>query len=531
MSAPNLPLFKCECGKMLGLANMAAGEEFCCPFCDRRNRTSGNIASADRGRDGVAREVASTAETYVLVSGSLSKPPPGSDQPTPAGGASSFVRLEGDRIGGFRVTGVIGKGGMGTVFKAHDEALDREVAIKVLSKQLSDDPDTVQRFKQEACSAARVTHPNIVHIYTRGEEDGRSYFVMEYVPGRSLGQEVQEQGKIPVERAVDWIRESALALEAAHRSGIIHRDIKPSNILLDAAGTIRIADFGLAKVVKADMGLTKTGMVVGTPFYMAPEQGKGGIVDHRADIYALGVTLYHLVVGRVPFEGGTPLEVMLKHVSDPIPVPKDTAIDTRPDLRRVLEKMMAKDPKDRYTTYDELIAALDTLRPRRLSYAAPASRIVAAFIDIFLIGGIAIPLGVVSRVSVEGAFTSGGAPFLNLFELFVNSIRAMLLLILYLAYAQGRFGESVGKHLLNLCVVRLDGFPISFKTALTRTICAYFLVIPIALWGDLPVPRPLLLGLGAVGVVFTLGYGLAVLDPRRRALHDRLCGTVVVYKV
>ncbi|MBI3099712.1 MAG: protein kinase [Planctomycetes bacterium] len=420
---------------------------------------------------------------------------------------------------------------MGTVFKGYDEALEREVAIKVLSKQLSEDPETVKRFKQEACSAAKVTHPNIVHIYTRGEEDGRSYFVMEYVAGRSLGQEVQEQGRAPVEKAVAWIREAALALKAAHQQGIIHRDIKPSNILLDSCGTVRIADFGLAKVVKADLGLTKTGMVVGTPFYMAPEQGKGGIVDHRADIYALGVTLYHLLVGRVPFDGGTPLEVMLKHVSDPIPVPKDTVLESRRDVRRVVEKMMAKDANDRYANYDDLIAALDGLRPRPLTPASPVSRLVAAAIDFFLIGGIAVPAGVLARFSFGTVITSGRPPFLELSELFLNSMRAMSLLILYLSYAHGRFGQSVGKYLLNLCVVRSDGFPINFKTALGRTLAAYFLVIPIALFGDIPVPRVLLYLLVAVGAAFTFGYLLAAFDPRRRALHDRLCGTVVVYKL
>lgn len=518
---------------MLGLANMAAGESFRCPFCDRQNKTPAAAASTYPHGDRVAREVASTAETYVLVSGSLSRPAPSADQPTPAGGVSSFVRLEGDRIGGFKVTGIIGKGGMGTVFKAYDEALDRDVAIKVLSKQLSEDPETVQRFKQEACSAAKVTHPNIVHIYTRGEEDGRSYFVMEYVPGRSLGQEVQEQGKIPVEKAVGWIRESALALQAAHRSGVIHRDIKPSNILLDANGAIRLADFGLAKVVKADMGLTKTGMVVGTPFYMAPEQGKGGIVDHRADIYALGVTLYHLVVGRVPFDGGTPLEVMLKHVSDPIPVPKDTAIDTRSDLRRVLEKMMAKDPKDRYVTYDELIAALDTLRPRPLSYASPAARLVAAWIDILLVGGLAIPLGVVSRGAMEAAANESAAPIIIMTRLLMDSLRAMILLVLYHTVANGRFGQSVGKRLLNLVVVRTDGFPISMKTALVRTLVAYALVFPIAM-SDWPLPGALnylWYAFAAVGAVLTLGHATSWVNPRRQALHDRLCDTVVVYKV
>jgi eukaryotic-like serine/threonine-protein kinase len=264
-----------------------------------------------------------------------------------------------EKIGQYTVVSQIGRGGMGIVYKAHDESLNRFVAIKVLSEHLIEDSTVRQRFVREAQAAAGLSHPNIVQIFFIGEDNGNPYFVMEYVSGRSLDQLLRTEGQIDNPRASQIILQAAHGLAAAHDKGIIHRDIKPANLILDDRGMLKIADFGLALPVDAQTQLTATGMFVGTPGYLAPEQCAGEKVDNRTDIYALGVSFYLLLTGTPPFRGDSPL-ALVKQIMDTEPADVST-LNPKVDAatRRILGRMMAKDRGQRYQNCHDLIADLE----------------------------------------------------------------------------------------------------------------------------------------------------------------------------
>jgi eukaryotic-like serine/threonine-protein kinase len=270
-----------------------------------------------------------------------------------------------EKIGPYTVVSQLGRGGMGVVYKAHDQALNRFVAIKVLTENLTEDQTFLQRFVREAQAAAGLSHPNIVQIYSIGEDEGRPYFVMEYVTGRSVDQLLRTEGLIDNPRASQLILQAAHGLAAAHDLGIIHRDIKPANLMLDDRGMLKIADFGLALPVDAETRLTATGMFVGTPGYFSPEQCSGEQADHRTDIYALGVTYYLLLTGTPPFRGESPL-ALLKQILDANP-PDVTTLNANVDAesRRILGKMIAKDREQRYQSCHELIADLENFLASR----------------------------------------------------------------------------------------------------------------------------------------------------------------------
>jgi len=264
-----------------------------------------------------------------------------------------------EKIGHYTIVSQLGRGGMGVVYKAHEEALNRFVAIKVLTEGLTEDATFLQRFVREAQAAAGLSHPNIVQIFFIGEDGGHPYFVMEYVTGRSLNHVLREEGRSGNPRASQMILQAAHGLAAAHDKGIIHRDIKPANLILDDRGMIKIADFGLALPVDAENRLTATGMMVGTPGYLAPEQCRGEKVDHRTDIYALGITYYQLLTGQAPFKGESPL-ALLKQILDEEP-PDVTTLnpDVDPESRRILQKMICKDREQRYQDCHRLVADLE----------------------------------------------------------------------------------------------------------------------------------------------------------------------------
>ena len=264
-----------------------------------------------------------------------------------------------EKIGQYTVVSQIGRGGMGIVYKARDESLNRFVAIKILGEQLTEDATFAQRFVREAQAAAGLSHPNIVQIYFIGEDNGHPFFVMEFVSGRSLDQMLRDGGRIDNPRASQIILQAAHGLAAAHDKGIIHRDIKPANLILDERGLLKIADFGLALPADAHTQLTATGMFVGTPGYLAPEQVSGEKADHRTDIYALGVTFYLLLTGTPPFRGDSPL-ALVRQILDTEPADVSTLnpnVDA--DTRRILSKMIAKDRAQRYQSCHELVADLE----------------------------------------------------------------------------------------------------------------------------------------------------------------------------
>ena len=264
--------------------------------------------------------------------------------------------LIGTVLGGCRIDAEIGHGGMGTVYKAHHMALDIPVAVKIL-KPLSEMHEAEERFLREARIAAKLRHPNIVGVHNVGIENGLHFIVMDYIEGKNLLELIKEKGKFEPHEAVKIGIEVLEALQAALENGIVHRDIKPENILMEK-GVAKLADLGLARIA-GDSSLTQSSTVLGSPHYVAPEQAENpSAADCRSDIYSLGCTLYHMLAAKAPYEGSTPVEVILRHIKQPVPV-LNTENQTIPAaLSRVISVMMDKDPASRYKTPAEAISAL-----------------------------------------------------------------------------------------------------------------------------------------------------------------------------
>jgi predicted Ser/Thr protein kinase len=253
----------------------------------------------------------------------------------------------------YEVGRLLGAGGMAEVFEGHDRLLARRVAIKVLLSQFARDPSFLARFKREAQSAASLTHPNIVAVYDTGVQAGTNFIVMEYVEGRTLRDVVRQEGPLLPERAAEITADVAAALAAAHSRGIIHRDIKPANIMITTDGQVKVMDFGIARAVTSE-SITQTAAVVGTAQYISPEQAQATGVDARSDLYSLGVCLYELLSGRVPFVGNTPVAIAYQHVRDDPPPLRGLNPDVPPSLEAVTLKAMAKNPANRYQTAIEM---------------------------------------------------------------------------------------------------------------------------------------------------------------------------------
>jgi serine/threonine-protein kinase len=261
--------------------------------------------------------------------------------------------------GRYRIQRKLGAGGMANVYLAEDQELGRRVAIKILNDRHANDDQFVERFRREAKNAAALSHPNIVSIYDRGEAEGTYYIAMEYLDGRSLKELIVSRGPAPVPVAIDYARQILSALRFAHRNGIVHRDIKPHNVLVDPEGRVKVTDFGIARAGASQM--TEAGSIVGTAQYLSPEQAKGTAVDQRSDIYSVGIVLYELLTGSVPFTGDTPVEIAMKHISQVPEPPSAKRSDIPHDLDLVVMRALAKDPNDRYATAEEMEADLDRL--------------------------------------------------------------------------------------------------------------------------------------------------------------------------
>ena len=252
-----------------------------------------------------------------------------------------------------------GSGGMSSVYRAHDRLLERLVAIKVLHEQYSKDPEYVERFRREAQAIARLSHPNIVTVIDRGEHEGRQYIVFEHVPGENLKEAVQRLGPLPVSRALALAHQAARGLAYAHQHGVVHRDVKPHNVLIDAEGTAKVTDFGIARSVGHEHGITETGTVLGTSDYLAPEQAAGQRVDACSDQYSLGALLYELLAGDVPYPAPNVVTAAMRHLNDPVPSVRSVRPEISPRVDAVVRRAMAKRPEDRYPTTDALIGALE----------------------------------------------------------------------------------------------------------------------------------------------------------------------------
>jgi serine/threonine protein kinase len=265
-------------------------------------------------------------------------------------------RLARTLAGRYEIVRLLGRGGMALVFLAEDLALERQVAIKVLPPEMAHDTKLIPRFQQEAKTAAKLDHPNIIPIYRVESEAGLDYFVMKYVSGRSLEQ-LLEEGPLPIELARRVLREAALALGHAHQRRIVHRDVKPANIMMEGDGRVILTDFGISKAVQGASQLTGTGTIIGTPHYMAPEQAKGLEVDGRADQYALAIVGHQILTGKQPFDGSAH-SILYKHVFEPPPPVLATRPDVPRDMSAALERALSKEPEQRFPTMEEFATAL-----------------------------------------------------------------------------------------------------------------------------------------------------------------------------
>ena len=274
--------------------------------------------------------------------------------------------LAGKKLKDFYILRRLGRGAMAEVYLAQQVSLGRQVAFKVLNADLARDPNYVRRFNHEARAAAALVHAGIVQIYEVGEDQGIHYIVQEYVPGRNLGEVVRGSGSLSPQLTLDILRQVTAALCKASSEGIVHRDIKPENIMLAKSGEVKVADFGLARVAgDAGVNLTQIGVTMGTPLYMSPEQIEGRELDSRSDIYSLGCTAYHMLAGKPPFTGDTPLSVAVQHLNQPPPPLVDSRPGIPPRLAQLVERMMAKKPGDRFTDPGALLDELHALTGRR----------------------------------------------------------------------------------------------------------------------------------------------------------------------
>src|SRR4051794_21544393 len=334
--------------------------------------------------------------------------------------------------GRYRLDAQIGSGGMSTVYRAQDLTLERPVAIKLMHREIASDSDQLERFRREARAVARLSHPHIVGVIDAGEDEHRPYIVFEYVEGETLKERIRRMGRLPIDEAIAYTIEIARALGCAHAHQIVHRDIKPQNVLIDAEGSAKVTDFGIARSLEQE-GLTADGRVLGTTDYVSPEQALGQDVNGQSDIYSLGVVLYEMLTGEVPFHGENQVAVAMKHVREDLPDIQVRRPEVSATLAAVLDHMTEKDLDRRYASVDPLVGdleealAIETARlgtstgeatavlrtipaharrrlPLRVRFPVP----VVAFIGVLVVGGIILAL--LLKVGADRTHRGTGAP-------------------------------------------------------------------------------------------------------------------------
>jgi serine/threonine-protein kinase len=294
--------------------------------------------------------------------------------PGVSGMPTSLLSLAAALEGRYQVLSELGRGGMGIVYQAYDKQLKEQVAIKLLSPLLSTDPQALERLTREVSLARRVTHPNVIRIHDISEVNGLHYVSMEYFGGTNLKEHLKRSGPLSLLNTYQILSQICDGLEAAHSQGVVHRDLKAQNIMIGTSGQIKIIDFGLARSVHLE-GMTATGLIMGTPEYMAPEQVAGKHVDERADIYALGVILFEMLTGRVPFTGDSAIAVGFKQLKDPPPPPRSINPQIPEEVERIILKALEKDPIHRYRTANEMRKEFESALPRFAAAATASQRL------------------------------------------------------------------------------------------------------------------------------------------------------------
>lgn len=474
------------------------------------------------------------------ISAPLNDAAPSASGPRPS--FPSVDRHESGHLDHFVVGKRLGSGGMGAVYLAHDASLDRAVAIKILPDELALKAEAQERFIREAQAQARLSSPNVVQIYfigrvpadrassitptpgPMGAGHGSLYFAMELAPGGSLEAILERGERLDPELARRQMIHVARGLRDAHAAGLVHRDIKPGNLLLGRDGAVKIADFGLAKPRDPNLGLTREGAVLGTPLYMAPEQAMGEPLDHRADMYALGATFYHLLVGSPPFDAPNAVAMISRHLTSPPPRVRERASAVPPRLATIVERLMAKDRANRYATYDDLLAALDAAAPERIEHAGFWTRGAAAGIDLVLASLL---------IGLLGGF-------------------GLVVYIAAVTVAHGLYGQTLGKYLLRIEVQRLDGGRLGLPVSLARTMAGLWLPFLIgllilltqglrALQGNVvqlaKIDRfrelivPIIGSYAVLTLLYAAGFLVAAFHRQKRGAHDLLVGSQVVYRL
>jgi uncharacterized RDD family membrane protein YckC/tRNA A-37 threonylcarbamoyl transferase component Bud32 len=496
-----------------------------------------NAQSSEGGDTAKSREAVSLAATAYDT-----------DRPPVPPGATTSDDLIGKRIDHFEIRAQLGQGGMGTVYLAHDLSLERPVAIKVLRRELIDNPDLVERLVLEARAQARLSHPNVVNVFHIGQFEGAPYFAMEYVRGETLADRLQKSGPLRWEVALEYIIQTTRALLEANQRGIVHRDVKPSNLIVSAARSqaearahVKVADFGLA----LPTGISEVHFV-GSPYYASPEQIAGKPPDHRSDIYSLGVTFHELLTGAPPFEADSLRAITKMHQGAPRPAIPARQAPWR--LRQLVVEMMDPDPAKRPWTYEELLKKLEALRPRELIPGGLVARAMAATVDVTL-------FALLAQIAI-GVF---GLTVTHAFELAFGAFA------LYYVLAH-RFGsQTLGKRLFRMRIqgttrpVSTLGLVLRFAVEFWGPIAALLLwqmepeqsgprgateiravkerINEFLGWEEVPLldkgaEELLALVTGAnlvVALPWIAGLLLALFDDNRRALHDLFARTRVVY--
>ncbi len=456
----------------------------------------------------------------------------------------------GSRLGDYELRAQLGQGGMGTVYDAWDTLLDRRVAIKVINASAGVNASVLARFEREARLAALLSHPNVAQVLGAGEAAGQPYMVMEFIDGENLQQLVTRNGPVPVARAWDYIRQTALALQEAARHGVIHRDIKPANLMLAANDTVKVTDFGISRILDdevhdegiqadaamtGDVSLTKTGALLGTPLYISPEQARGEKLDQRSDIYSLGMTFYFLVSGKPPFEGNDIYDLISRQCQeDPRPL-EGRVIDWSKGREALLRRMITKDPNARFGDYQQLLNELEDLQPRPHTLASllPRGRAYAVIMDFMILVCLSAGLARVSYLFF--ARETDQAERLGQGMMFAGNFLVLSAYVIGI----GRWGATPGKWFLNLRVIRRGMPQVGYRGALVRLVILY----PYGFWSLLWSARICVAGaIPTAGIWWTMNAVAAWLtiallavstcliqfSTQRRGLHDLAAGTIVI---